>query len=293
MESNEKRIYRGLYGSDKIEFTKGLIHINPFGIIGKEHKNNVLQHAHNDLFQLFLIQSGTTNFICDSKSITINEPTIITVPKNTEHGFEHQSDLNGWIITLSDIVLEHMLHRDAEVVHSLDHVQIIPITSEPLIDEVENTIYKCVLEYNSKHSGRLLMLQYLVGQLIVLLHRIPKDQKSKLNAADHSSTIYFRRFSQIIKQSVDFKKTVDQYANELGITPGHLNKVCQSVASQSPKEILLKYFVTHAQLLLSDVNLTIAEVSYKLNFSDKSYFSRVFKEKTGKTPLEFRKSLNT
>lgn len=53
----------------------------------------------------------------------------------------------------------------------------------------------------------------------------------------------------------------------------------------------MNYFITEAQLLLTDVSLTISEVSYRLNFDDKSYFTRVFKKKTGKTPVEFRKSL--
>lgn len=55
----------------------------------------------------------------------------------------------------------------------------------------------------------------------------------------------------------------------------------------------MKYFITEAQLLLTDVTLTISEVAYKLNFDDKSYFSRIFKKKTGLTPAEFRKLTET
>lgn len=293
MNQNEKRIYQGLYGSDEIEFTKGLIHISPFGIIGKKHQNNVLQHAHNHLFQVFLIQKGTTLFLFNTQTVKVDQPTIITVPKNTEHGFEHQTDVNGWIISLSDTVLEHMIYREAEVVNSLEDVHIVTIIKDNLIEEIEKTIHKCVLEYNDKKPGRLLMLEYLVGQLVVQLHRLPKNQKKKLNKTDHSSKIYFRKFTQSIKKTTDYKRTIDDYAVELGITSGHLNKICQSVASQSPKEIIMKYFITEGQLLLTDVTLTISEVAYKLNFDDKSYFSRVFKKKTGITPAEFRKLTET
>ena len=294
MNPNEKRYYQGLYGSDEIEFTKGLIHINPFGIIGKQHQNNVLQHAHNHLFQVFLVHKGPTHFLFNTQTIEIDQPTIITVPKNTEHGFEHQTDVDGWIISLSDTVLERMIFREAEVVSSLEDVQIISVENEELLTkEIEHTIQKCVLEYNDNKSGRLLMLEYLVGQLVVQLYRLPQNQKKKLNKTDHSSKIYFRKFTQSIKESTNYKKTIDEYAGELGITAGHLNKICQSVASQSPKEVIMKYFITEAQLLLTDVTLTISEVAYKLNFDDKSYFSRIFKKKTGLTPAEFRKLTET
>ena len=116
-----------MYGHDEIEFTKGLIHINPFGVIGKQHQNNVLQHIHNDLLQIFLIQEGVTNFLFPTQITKIEEPTIITVPKNTEHAFEHQTDVNGWIISLSDVVLERMIYLDAEVVDSLNDMQVVPI----------------------------------------------------------------------------------------------------------------------------------------------------------------------
>lgn len=291
MERDKKRIYQGLYGHDEIEFTKGLIHINPFGVIGKEHQNNVLQHVHNDLLQIFLIQEGTTNFLYSTQIIKVNQPTIITVPKNTEHGFEHQTDVNGWIISLSDVVLERMIYLDSEVVDALHDVQVVPIKKGSYAEEIEKIIYKCVLEYTLQKPGRLLMLEYLVGQLIVKLYRLPKNQKKKLNPSDSFSKIYYRKFIHLIKESWDYKKSIEQYANELGITAGHLNKICKNVASKSSKEVIAKYFIEEAKILLSDTDLSISEVCYRLGFEDKSYFSRVFKRKTALTPTQFKKSL--
>lgn len=293
MDVNDINIYQGLYGSHEIEFTKGLIHINPFGLIGKKFENIIEPHAHNRLFQIFLIQKGTTHLLFKNEKYIIQQPTIVTIPKNTIHGFEHKNEVGGWIISLSDTVLEHMIYRDASVVDTLEDAHIISIKEETLSEEIEKAIYKCVLEYKTEKPGRLLMLEYLVGQLIILLYRVPQNEKQKLNPVDHVSKIYFRRFTQAIKTSGSYKKTIDEYANELGITSGHLNKITQQVAAKSPKELIIDYFITEAQLLLSNVNLTISEVSYRLNFDDKSYFSRLFKKKTGKTPVEFRKMLGT
>lgn len=291
MERDKKRIYQGLYGHDEISFIKGLIHINPFGVIGKQHQNNVLQHIHNDMLQIFLIQEGVTNFLFSTQVTKIEEPTIVTVPKNTEHGFEHQTDVNGWIISLSDVVLERMIYVDSEVVDSLNHVQVVPIKKGSYAEEIENNIYKCVMEYTLQKPGRLLMLEYLVGQLIVQLHRLPKTQKKKLNQIDSLSKIYYRKYVQSIKASWDYKKSIEEYAKELGITAGHLNKICQSVAAKSSKDVIIKYFIEEAKILLSDIDLTISDVCYQLGFEDKSYFSRVFKRKTGLTPTQFKKSI--
>src|SRR5690606_42089568 len=146
--------------------------------------------------------------------------------------------------------------------------------------EIEKSIYKCVLEYKTEKPGRLLMLEFLVGQLIILLYRLPLNEKHKLNPVDHTSKIYFRRFTQAIKVSGFYKKTIDEYANELGISADHLNKITQQVEAKSPKEFIIDYFITEAQLLLSNVNLIISEVSYRINFEYKSYFTRIFKNNT-------------
>src|SRR5690625_7212855 len=140
-----------------------------------------MKKIHNDIIKIFLIQKGVTNFLFSTQVTKIEEPTIVTVPKNTEHGFEHQTDVNGWIISLSDVVLERMIYLDSEVVDSLKHVQVVPIKIGCYAEEVENKIYKCVMEYTLQKPGRLLMLEYLVGQLIVQLHRLPKTQKKKLD----------------------------------------------------------------------------------------------------------------
>lgn len=120
MDVNDINIYQGLYGSHEIEFAKGLIHINPFGLIGKKYKNSIEPHAHNRLFQIFLIQKGITHLLFKNKKYVIEKPTIVTIPKNTIHGFEHQTEVGGWIISLSDTVLEHMIYRDASVVDTLE-----------------------------------------------------------------------------------------------------------------------------------------------------------------------------
>jgi AraC-like DNA-binding protein len=43
-----------------------------------------------------------------------------------------------------------------------------------------------------------------------------------------------------------------------------------------------------ARKLLWSTELTISEISFKLNFEDDSYFNKVFKKQTGITPKSFR-----
>ncbi|NDK55697.1 AraC family transcriptional regulator [Pontibacter fetidus] len=288
----EKRFYKGLYGTNTIEFAKGLIHVYPFGEIGMQHQGQVKLHAHNNFLQIFVVQSGQTEFYYGTAKVTIESPAFIVVPNNLEHGFKHLTQVTGWIINLADTVLEHMLQREADVIFGMEEVHIVAVNAEDSVTtEVYKTMQQCVDEYNGQFPGRLLMLQYLVGQLLVQLYRMSLGGRNAFHESSNISKVYFRRFQQLIRAQESYKRSVEEYARDLFISTGHLSRICRSIAGKSPKDILIDYFITKAQLALSDVESNIATVSYKLGFDDPAYFARLFKKRTGQTPQEFRKKI--
>ncbi|MBG6233670.1 AraC family transcriptional activator of pobA [Pedobacter sp. CAN_A7] len=289
---SQKQYFNGLYGSNAIEFERGLINIYPFGVIGKQYNGAVKVHAHHNLLQLFLINSGTTELRVNDEAVTVTGPCFIIIPKNMAHGFNHLGDVNGWIISLSDIYIEHMVQTDVDILTAIDVFQVTPLNEEqPTTMAIYKAAQTCVDEYHSNLPGRILMMQTLVGQIMVNLFR-QKDISTHREAAatDTSSALYFRRFKQNIKSSYSYKKTVNQYAEDLKITSGYLNNICKSVSNQSPKDIIIDYFLIEARFLLLDPEKSINQVCYLLQFEDPAYFTRLFKKRTGTTPKEFRNS---
>jgi AraC-like DNA-binding protein len=58
----------------------------------------------------------------------------------------------------------------------------------------------------------------------------------------------------------------------------------------SAGELIRDRILLEAKRLLINLDLTISEIAYQLNFSDNSYFTKFFKKYTGQKPDEFRKS---
>lgn len=52
------------------------------------------------------------------------------------------------------------------------------------------------------------------------------------------------------------------------------------------------YVIEKAKTELINTNKTISEIAFNLGFEYPQYFSRLFKNKTGKTPKEYRLHLN-
>ncbi|TBX70290.1 helix-turn-helix domain-containing protein [Flavobacterium silvisoli] len=291
MKNTDRTFFEGLYGKSSIDFVNGLVYVHPFGVIGKENNNNVKPHIHNNQFQIFIIIEGSTMLLHNDERIPVAAPSFITIPKNTEHGFEHLTEMKGWIISLSDAVLEHMIKRETEAVIAIETFQLTAVTKDDFSETVFNSMLECVTEYQQENLGKLLMLESIIGKIIVQLSRIPKSTPLRIFNKDNSSIIYFRRFSQLIRESRTYKKTIEQYAADLNITPGHLNRICSIVAQQHPKEVITDFFINESKFLLSDIEKSINEIGYDIGFEDPSYFSRIFKKKTGFTPNEFRKTI--
>lgn len=99
----------------------------------------------------------------------------------------------------------------------------------------------------------------------------------------------FKKFIHELISSHSVSREVLFYANELGVSCGYLNEVCNEVSSHSAKEIIDSAVAARLKYELSYTGKTIQELSDEYNFPSQSYFSRYYKRMTGMSPSEFRK----
>lgn len=99
----------------------------------------------------------------------------------------------------------------------------------------------------------------------------------------------FKKFINELISSHSVSREVLFYANELGVSCGYLNEVCNEVSAHSAKEIIDSAVAARLKYELSYTGKTIQELSDEYNFPSQSYFSRYYKRMTGMSPSEFRK----
>ena len=95
-----------------------------------------------------------------------------------------------------------------------------------------------------------------------------------------------------------FKKAVDLnykkehsttfYANGLHITPDHLNRTVKAKTGKTAKDYIQSRIITEAKRLLYFSDLSNKEIAYELGFKYPQHFTRLFRQKTGMTPNEYR-----
>lgn len=80
-------------------------------------------------------------------------------------------------------------------------------------------------------------------------------------------------------------------ADELEVGYSWFRKVFKENTGISPGQYFIQLKIQKAKELLGNPQLAIKEVAYMLKFDSPFYFSKLFKQKTGFTPLQFRNML--
>lgn len=86
--------------------------------------------------------------------------------------------------------------------------------------------------------------------------------------------------------------TVQFVSEALSVSPGYLSGVLKSITGESTQQHIHNKLISVAKEKLSTTTLTVSEIAYELGFEHPQGFSKLFKNKTNSTPLEFRRSFN-
>lgn len=89
--------------------------------------------------------------------------------------------------------------------------------------------------------------------------------------------------------------SLSDLAKKVGESPHHVSQVLNEKLDKNFFELLAKYRVEKAKMILNEDHknrLTIEEISEMVGYNSKTAFNNAFKKLTGKTPSEFRKSIN-
>ncbi|WP_089814570.1 helix-turn-helix domain-containing protein [Chitinophaga sp. YR627] len=72
------------------------------------------------------------------------------------------------------------------------------------------------------------------------------------------------------------------------MSTNYFSELLRNIRGMSMQQHIHAFVIDKAKSLLLTTNLSISEIAYQLGFEDPGYFNRLFKNKTGQTPLEFR-----
>lgn len=100
-----------------------------------------------------------------------------------------------------------------------------------------------------------------------------------------------RLTTQMMRERIFEGISINELAEACGLSAGALARGFKKSTGLSPHQWLLSRRVDLALELMTDPDISLAEIAFNAGFSDQSHFSRVFMQRMGVAPGAWRKSL--
>lgn len=98
-----------------------------------------------------------------------------------------------------------------------------------------------------------------------------------------------RRAAWMIQEEYGSVLTLESIAGRLNISPEYLSQIFSKQMGVTITAYLKTCRIEVAKRLLTDKERSVQEVAAMVGYTNDKYFFRVFKEKTGVTPAEFKR----
>jgi AraC-like DNA-binding protein len=167
------------------------------------------------------------------------------------------------------------------------------IETPPIIsihdDSMTRNFYQTIIPYFAATENvpeEILELKFK-ELLLSILHNPANDQLHQylLSIRDQQAT----SIQSIMENNYAYNLGIDAYARMTNRSVSSFKRDFQAIYKTTPGRWLLEKKLNQAKKLLVQTNDPVASVAFDSGFENTAHFSRAFKQKTGATPLEFRK----
>jgi DNA-binding response OmpR family regulator/nitrogen-specific signal transduction histidine kinase len=247
---------------------------------------------------LVLLVEDNTDMV-DFVKLSLREKYNFLTAENGEDALNKVHHIMPDII-ISDIMMPVMdgleLCRRIKKENKTSHIPIIVLTAKSLTAQkiegikVGADIYLTKpfeIELLEAHIDHLLerkieLAQYFRNELITQ----PVQNTGRENEDDK----FLKKVMNTIEANIsnpDF--SVELLSDEMGMSSAHLYRKLKSLTHLSANEIIKKYRLKKASILLKNKEGNISEIMYEIGFSNLSYFSKCFRNEFGVTPKEYQR----
>lgn len=264
----------------------------------QEHTNKETKVS-TDFYALIFKTYNRNNVKYGRKVVDFQDGSLICMAPNQvlemDDETEATENMVGWgLFFHPDLIRGTSLHDKMKEYNFFSYE-----VSESLhLSEKEKTVlHDCVLKLQSElmenidiHSQTI-----LVSGIELLLNYCTRFYGRQFITRKNSNHFIVTQVENILAEYFkgnDINKkglpTVKHLAEEVNLSSGYLSDLLKKETGKNAQDHIHFYLIEEAKNVLLGTNKSVGEIAYSLGFDYPQYFNKLFKQKTGKTPVEFR-----
>lgn len=273
--------YLGMIDEDIVDNEKALL-VTAAGHYKNIHAKKALTkrpYGRGD-FQLIYITSGCVRFYFDGKEEIVSSGNIVIFkPGEPQIYMRYLSDTpeTYWV---------HFTGYEAEgIIDSVTYMEKRRIFDIGNSADFRWIIKEMIKELQFKRENFEKITEMHLRHIFLLMNRYERE-----NTAFSSPILdEIERAAHYFNENYDKPITVEDYARERLMSPCWFISNFKKVMKATPMQYIITQKISNAMQLFDTTNLNVTEVARAVGYEDYRYFSRIFKKRTGLSPLEYKK----
>jgi|SRR5690554_5177917 len=262
-------------------------------IYTKRHGEVDEPHRHN-YYTVLIVNQGKGQHNIDFNTYELSNQQVFFVAPGQVHQVVESEKSFGYAMTFSN----QFLVENSILLSFIDSLNLFnnygqspPLTpSKEKFDTIEHYSNQIFKLFHSDANMKLLSIGAYLKLLLIECNNICSINPIESDV-DTTGDNLIRRFKKSVEQHYKAEHSTSFYANELYITPDHLNRTVKSKLGKTAKDYIQARIITEAKRLLFFTNSTNKEVAYELGFNEPANFSAFFKKNTNVSPSSFKKQV--
>lgn len=233
---------------------------------------------------------GEASFVINGTTYAFRKGDMLTLLPNTILlGGTSSDDFMGYAIGANTKFMMGIQMTD--VVKSY-----VNISNNPVIslngEQIQTVIELCEMlkqkRAKKEHPFNHEISRNLLAVLCYEIHSFYQLQVPDNTTPNSRQDALCQEFLMLVEKHATEHREIPFYAEKLCISPKYLSIVIKKASGRSPVEWVNRTVMLYAKTLLTTSDMTIQQISARLNFPNPSFFGQYFKRYEGITPKAFR-----
>jgi AraC family transcriptional activator of pobA len=245
-----------------------------------------------DFYYVGLVtNAGDTKITYDATSVTDLNSFLVFQSPGLLYSFNRDKTANGYLIYFKKEIFSFFkpVFENEFPMFDILHTNFFKLNKakftafEPYFKDVF-AAYENATDKHTIAAIKLLALLYQLKEFTKTFNEVEESFKTPQH-------ILLQKFVQLINNFYLEKRTIEEYADLLSVTPNHLSQSVKLASGKNALSFINDRIMAEAKSMIQFSNLDIAEIAYQLDFSDASNFGKFFKKYADVTPVEYRKQV--
>ncbi|MFN5458489.1 MAG: helix-turn-helix domain-containing protein [Bacteroidota bacterium] len=253
----------------------------------------------SDFYSVMFKNYCKNNIKYGRKTIDFQEGNLICIAPNQvieiDNEIEQKENMLGWGLFFHPDLIRSTTLNEKIKDYSFFHYEVSEALH--LSDKEKNILFECIQKVQieiqeniDEHSQHI-----IVSTIELLLNYCSRFYGRQMITRSQSNKTVVVQIERLLKNHFAQKilkekglPTVKYLAEQVHLSPSYLSDLLKNETGKNAQEHIHFYLIEEAKNYLLNSDKNINEIAYNLGFEYPQYFNKLFRQKTGKTPTEYR-----